>query len=329
MHRLLLTICFSLIAGNANAQNDDPVYYFNPDWSPDGGKIAFESGPDRQLSIYTIDIDGKNLTQFTSNESNDEAPVWSPDGKRIAFFADRRERRDELPVALQIYIMNADGTELNQITNNGSSLDYNITWSPDGSQLAFQSRPEINPGVHSIYAVGTDGTRRRRITDGQFNDAQPQWSPDGKQILFVRSPALYTFFQDQTSEDRNQANASTEIMLLDIEDGAIAPITQNNLRETDPSWSADGSEIYFLQFAADGKKTFFRQKLGEPNAAAIADGDLVSNDRLPYKTRVSPNGRYLAYHKKIDGAPGEYAQGIYIYDLELNRERLLIGATKN
>ena len=114
-------------------------------------------------------------------------------------------------------------------------------------------------------------------------------------------------------------------MLLNLEDGVKTPVTQNDLREGDPSWSVDGTEVYYLRFAADGSKTFLRQKLGNPNAIAMADGDFVSNDRLPFTTRVSPDGRHLAYHKKADGAPGEFAQGIYIYDLERKLERLLIG----
>ena len=153
-------------------------------------------------SIFSIGIDGENLTRLTDNQNNDEGPVWSPDGTKIAFFSNRREGRDARPISLQIYIMNADGTGQRRITNDGPALEYNISWSPDGNRLVFQSRPEINPGVHSLYVIGTDGMGRRRLTDGQFNDFSPEWSPDGNLILFAQSVAAYKFFGNQTQEER-------------------------------------------------------------------------------------------------------------------------------
>jgi len=325
MRMLLFIIYAALVSCTVRAQTGVTINYFNPDWSPDGKKIVFESGPNEALSIYTIDIDGKNLTRLTGDESNDEWPVWSPDGARIAFFTNRRKNRDDLKYNFQLYMMNADGTEQKRVTSDGPGINFNISWSPNGNRLAFQSSPEFNPGVFSIYTIGIDGKRRKRITDGQYNDTYPRWSPDGNQILFLQSPALHKFYRDRTSEESRLAGTSTEVMLLNLEDGARTPVTQNNLQETDPTWSADGTEVYYLRFAADGSKIFFRQKLGEPNAIAMADGDLVSNDRLPFTTRVSPDRRHLAYHKKADGAPGEFAQGIYIYDLERKQERLRVG----
>lgn len=317
-----LVAAIALIAATVWAQDDSNTYYLNPDWSPDGAKIAFESGLEGELSIYTIDMDGRNLSQLTNKDYNDESPIWSPDGNKIAFFSNRRERRSELPVSLQIYVMKADGTEVRRVTHEGPALEYNISWSPDGSRLAFQSRPEINPGVHSLYLINIDGLGRERITDGRNNDSKPQWSPDGKRILFVQSAAIYKFFQDYTPDERALSRGSAEIMILNLDDGSRTPITQNEVRDSDPSWNADGSEIYYFQHA-DGKKTLFRQGLGKTDAIAVADGDLVSSSGFVSKTRLSPNGRYLTYHKEVDGA-----YGIYIYDLDLNRERLLVGSSQ-
>jgi len=307
-------------SGGAGAQDEGTVYYFNPDWSPDGTKIVFESGLDGELSIFTIGIDGENLTRLTNSENNDEGPVWSPDGTKIAFFSNRREGKDERPVSLQIYIMNADGTGQTRITDEGSALDYNPSWSPDGSRLVFQSRPEINPGVHGLYVIGTDGMGRRRVTDGQYNDYSPQWSPDGNLILFTQSAASYKFFGDVTREERQLIGASAEIMVLNLEDGTIMPITQNDLPNGDPSWNGDGSEILFLQDNGP-HKTLFRQKLGQTDAIAVADGDVVSNSGVVTRTRLSPNALFLTYHKEVDGA-----YGLYIYDLELEEETRLVGA---
>ncbi len=319
----VLLACLALVAGSASAQEENTIYYMFPDWSPDGKKIAFEGGVDGQLSIHVIDIDGKNLTKLTNTppdvDYNDERPIWSPDGSTIAFFSNRAELRAEQPVSLQVYVMNADGSAQRRITHEGPALEFDVSWSPDGERLVFQSRPEINPGVNSLYVIGIDGRGRERITDGQYNDTSPQWSPDGKSILFVQSAAIYKFFADYTPEDRKLRRTSTEIMLLNLEDGTLSPVTQNDLRERDPSWNADGSEIYYLQ-EAGGKRTLFRQKPGQKDAIAVADGDIVSNPGNVTRTRVSPDGRFVVYHKQIDDV-----YGIYIYDLETEREWLLVG----
>lgn len=319
MSRFLFFISFMLVSGVAQAQDENVVYYLFPDWSPDGQKIAFEGGLDGEMNIFTIDIDSNNLTQLTDKEFNDERPVWSPDGKRIAFFSNRSEKKDEQPVSLQIYIMNADGTGQRRITHEGPALEYSISWSPDGNWLVFQSRPEINPGVHSLYIIGTDGLDRRRITNGRFSDSSPEWSPDGNLILFTQSAANYKFFRNQTREERQASRISAEIMVYSLEDETITAITNNEFRELDPSWNADGSEIYYLQ--DDGqKRTLLRQKLGGTEAISVADGDVVSNSGFVTRTRLSPNGRFLTYHKEVNGV-----YGIYIYDLELEQERLLVG----
>ena len=321
-HRLFLTLiaCVAVVADSARAQDDSTVYYFNADWSPDGTRIAFASGLNGALSIYTIDLDGNGLTRLTDDQHNDEGPVWSPDGESIAFFSNRRERRDELPISLQIYVMKADGTEQRRITHDGPALEYGISWSPDGNRLVFQSRPEINPGVHSLYIIGTDGMGRRRLTDGQYNDYAPQWSPDGTLILFTQSAPSYKFFGDPTREDRQSIAASAEIMVVNPEDGTIMPITQNDLPNSDPSWSGDGSEIFYFQH--DGQnKTLFRQGLGHSDAVAVAAGNVLSNSGIP-RTRLSPKGRYLAYAKEVNGV-----YGVYIYDLELEQERRVVGAS--
>ena len=83
---------------------------------------------------------------------------------------------------------------------------------------------------------------------------------------------------------------------------------------------ADGNEIFYLQDNGQSK-TLFRQKLGHTEATAVAVGDVVSHNTLPHRTRLSPNGRFLVYHKEVDNM-----SGIYVYDLELEQERLLVGA---
>lgn len=322
MRCLAVVACLIVSTGAAQAQEGATVYYLNPDWAPDGTRIVFESGRDGHLSIYSIDVDGEGLHRLTGPEYNDEGPVWSPDGKQIAFFSNRRNGREERPVSLQVYVMDADGTRQRRLTDEGSALDYNVAWSPDGRRLVFQSRPEINPGVHSLYVVNADGTGRTRITDGRYNDTSPEWSPDGRSILFTRSLANYKFFQDRTQSERAAIEASTEIATLNLEDGTVTLVTQNQLPDFDPSWAPSGDAVLFLEDDGE-RRTLLRRSLRGSARAVVADGHLVSNSGGVTRTRLSPDGRFLAYAKEDAGA-----YGVYLYDLERREERLLVGGRR-
>ena len=108
-------------------------------------------------------------------------------------------------------------------------------------------------------------------------------------------------------------------MVLSLDDGTSTAITRNDLADYDPSWNADGSEIYFLR--DDGpNRTLFRQSVGGTEAIVVADGHVVSNSGPVTRTRLSPNGRFLAYHKEVNEV-----FGLYVYDLELEEETRLVG----
>src|ERR1044072_5378516 len=99
-------------------------------------------------------------------------PAFSPDGTKITFDRNRN-----------IFVMNSDGTNLQQITSTG--LDSDAPWSPDGTKIAFTSK---RTGVSQIFTMNSDGTNPTNISNaGTFNDSLPSWSPDGTKIAFCRA----------------------------------------------------------------------------------------------------------------------------------------------
>ena len=110
---------------------DDAIFFGNPSWSPDGSKIAFRSNFESEVSweICVADADGSDincLTDLRNNSVEHRFPTWSPDGNRIAFDSNRDGDTD----AYDVFVMNADGSGLTNITSESGSPSFFPDWSP-------------------------------------------------------------------------------------------------------------------------------------------------------------------------------------------------------
>jgi Tol biopolymer transport system component len=102
-------------------------------------------------------------------------PRYSPDGKKIAFTSDRGGLTD-------VWVANADGYEMTQVTTLKGNGTGGARWSPDGKQIAFLSKVD---GQWEIFMVDAQGGAAVRITNNPAHDTAPMWSPDGKWIYFA------------------------------------------------------------------------------------------------------------------------------------------------
>ena len=201
-----------------------PVLGRNPSWSPDGRKIAYDTG--RQTSqIFSINVDGTGQTQLTHPEQLTEGlvapnirPDWSPDGRHIAFSSGRDGKQ-------QIYVMNADGSELVPLTDNAKSgceptENCNAVapdWSPNGQRIAFQSTRVIEPDEKpnsNIYVMNADGTDPQRLTGYPGPDLDADWSPDGRMIVFQRQ-----------IESDTPPRAVNQLFVVSADGGDAVPLT--------------------------------------------------------------------------------------------------------
>ena len=195
-----------------------------PSWSPDGERIAFtrfvpEAGFFGMFEIFVMDADGTNPTRLTNSDPAAGAfggfePAWSPDGSRIAFT--RAISRSTGGVDDEIYLMNTDGTDLVNITNNPMA-DRSPAWSPDGTQIAFTSQRDGTAGVHVMNA---DGTGVRHVVNAGF----PAWSPDGTRIAFAR-------------QQSTPPNTGYQISVIRVDGTGEATLTSSGMSDNfRPDW---------------------------------------------------------------------------------------------
>lgn len=188
----------------ANADGTDPVvlagspgYDAEATVSPAGDRIVFTSTRNGDIDIYSMNIDGSDVRQLTDELGYDGGPFFSYDGKKIVYRrtafddeASRQSYKDLLaqnlirPSKLDIWIMDADGSNKQQVTNNGAA-NFAPYWFPDGKRILFCSNMD-DPGKRNfdIYMINIDGTGLKRITSYPEFDGFPMFSPDGTKLVF-------------------------------------------------------------------------------------------------------------------------------------------------
>ena len=165
------------VAGNRTEVLRWPRGVGRIDWSPAGNKLAAnlvtcdDEGYDCRMDIYTMALDGTDLTNVTPEPLSDNEPSWSPDGTRIAFWSMRDGATD-------IYTIAPDGSRLANLTGDRPETFFSPDWSPDGRQLAvFMENPTRQLAI-------MDPTTAETTPVVSEVGLTPAWSPDGTRIAF-------------------------------------------------------------------------------------------------------------------------------------------------
>jgi hypothetical protein len=186
------------LEGNVTGQlTNEPGYDAEATVSPKGDRIVFTSMRTGDLELFTMKLDGSDVKQITNELGYDGGAFFSPDGTKLIFRSSRpkteaeiKEYKDLLaeglvqPTEMELYICNADGSDLRQLTNLGNA-NWSPFFHPSGEKILFSSNFEAERGFpFNLYLIDLDGKNLERVTHGKTFDAFPVFSNDGKYLIF-------------------------------------------------------------------------------------------------------------------------------------------------
>jgi len=240
------------------------------------GSIAFVSTRNGVQDIYTMDVDGANPVNVSSDSHRwEDGPAWSPDGTKLAWGADG-----------DIYFLDLEATlPPTRVTFVGDASEP--SWAPDARRIAF-NRDEYDwlTDVYvdlGIWIVDADGSNLVQLAAG---GTQPAWSPVASRIAFTRDPG------------------NPDIYVIDADGSGLARLTVDGGR--DPAWSPDGSQIAF-RTDRDGNGEIYVMRADGSRQVRLTNDP--SRDEEP---AWSPDGQWIAFTRSAMSA--SIGAEIYLMD---------------
>jgi tricorn protease len=253
----------------------------DPVISPDGEHIAFAW----MGEIWTSGIDGADATRLTNNAATESSPLFSPDGSQIAFVSNRTG-------SSQIFVMNADGTGVRQITFH--SAGYALSdWFPDGrSILALGSRDHYHRDATRLLKVNVEQRAKEQVLADAMVEAA-KLSPDGKSLLFTREGERWW-------RKGYEGERSSQVWKLDLESGEFSELLHEGVECMWPIWMPDGEGFYFTKGSITGFELWsyrFAKKEGKPGKQKFIFA--YEDDSIVYPS-ISSDGKQLLFRHLFD-----------------------------
>lgn len=209
-------------------------------------------------------------------------PVYAQGGGGKILFTSNRDYSGGQNMS-DIYVMNADGSGLVDLTNRTPESELRPAWSPDGTRIVFQREVGSNHDTE-IFVMNADGSGVTRLTNSPGADELPAWSPDGSRIAFISF--------------RDNPTGGTGIFVMNADGTNVKRLTYNpTYSDSTPAWSPDGARIAFAA-VRDGST---QHQLYVMNADGSNLKRLTNNGQFDHGPVWSPDGARIAFTSRRDG----------------------------
>jgi dipeptidyl aminopeptidase/acylaminoacyl peptidase len=287
-----------------------------PQLSPDGKTVVFVrtttdvATGKRNADLWAVPADGSGAPKlFIGGEKTENSPRWSPDGKRLAFISNRDGD-------MQVYVADADGGNIRQVTKVAGGAQPPLAFSPDSLQLAFVSDVKIGEDTpanvhvvkrllyrhwdewrenvrHHIFVVPAAGGEAKDLTPGDFDspptqqeDAAIAFTPDSKDLVFV---------SNRDGSDKEAYTTNNDLYSVPVGGGTAKKLTTNPAADVQPVFSRDGKYMFVRaqrrpQFESDRWYIDIYDRASGAKRTLFESPDLSVND-----FKVAPDGSAVAF----------------------------------
>jgi Tol biopolymer transport system component len=261
--------------GTATAVTDPLLEAARPHWAPAGDFVAFQAYKGGTFHIWTMKPDGSSVTQLTTGHGDDREPRVSPDGKKIVFASDRAfanaaDRKATVEGSYDIWQLDVASGALTQITKDVATDEFEPTWSPDGTKIAYVSG--VGATGTTIRAIDSSGASTVLVTapaGSRLNS--PSYSPDGTKIAYLQF-----------------ANNVSQLMVSPVAGGTAVRVGANgDVFPFQPNWIDNDRLVY----TADGG--IWTATLSSGSTSPVTFQASFTLDRTPYTRKTidfEPNG---------------------------------------